>query len=236
MPEASADSSCIDDIINYDGEEDDQGNNSESGDILREVNQANNTRKRKKSKLIPEWIQKHSIIGLTNMIPNLREFGSAWVIWEGSAKGDGILKEVKPLVERNTPNFRPNAHRKFNKRKGLNYVMSTCETSKKRRIHANSEIELDNIRIYAMETIKESPTAKTIKESLTAKTVLSLVRLSDNRFMFITDWRKGEGQVFIRHQYFGQCSGADYFQWKLADGIHDFKTTDITHYCLFLPW
>ena len=230
IPCGSDDTSFIDDINNFDKDDEDPEHNSdtehnsEHRDILAEVNEVTNTRK-KKSKLIPEWIQKHSIIGLTNMISNMREFGSARVLWEGSAKGEGILKEVKPLVQRNTPNFILNAHKKFHQRKGLKYVMSTVETSK--NLVNDFLLEVDNIKFY---------TSDVIKKSLMTKTAISLVRLSDNRFMFITDWKNGEGEVFIRQKYFGQCFGADYFQWKLAAGTQDFNISDITHYCLFLPW
>jgi hypothetical protein len=155
----------------------------------------------------------------------MREFGSARILWEGSAKGEGILKEIKPLVERNSPNFILNAHKKFHQRKGLKYVMSTLDTSKK--AINDFFFEQNNVKFY---------TTDMIKKSVMTKSVVSLVRLSDSRFMFITDWKKGEGQAFIRLKYFGECFGADYFQWKLAEGTQDFNTADITHYCLFLPW
>ena len=227
IPCGSADDSFIDDINNYDREEDDnQEHNSPDNDILSEVNRATNSRK-KRSKLIPEWIQKHSIICLTNMISNMREFGAARILWEGSAKGEGILKEIKPLVDRNSPNFLLNAHKTFNQRKGLKYVMSTLETSTNVINDLSSDIQFDNVRFY---------TESTIHNGLMKRSVMSLVRLSDNRFMFITDWKAGEGLVFIRVKYFGQCWGADYFAWKLAHGLQDFDSKDITHYCLFLPW
>jgi hypothetical protein len=230
IPLSSEDSSFIDDINDYEGEEeeedDNQEHNSQHDDVLSDVDQVTNTRKRK-SKLIPEWIQKHSIICLTNMIPNMRDFGSARHLWEGSAKGEGILKEIKPLVDKSKHKFIIDAHKKFHQRKGLKYVMSTLNTSANEIEDKGGDIEEGNIRNYTIDTIHKS---------LSQKEVQSLVRLSDNRFMFITNWKVGEGVVFIRRRYFGQCWGADYFEWTLVDGIQDFKTEDNTHYCLFLPY
>eukprot|EP00978_Attheya_sp_CCMP212_P019566 scaffold54998_cov61-Attheya_sp.AAC.2 len=63
------------------------------------------------------------------MIPNMRDFGSARHLWEGSAKGEGILKEIKTLVDKSKHKFIIDAHTKFHQRKGLKYVMSTLDTS-----------------------------------------------------------------------------------------------------------
>ena len=63
------------------------------------------------------------------------------------------------------------------------------------RATKGGDIEEGNIRNYTIDTIHKS---------LSQKEVQSLVRLSDNRFMFITNWKVGEGVVFIRRRYFGQ--------------------------------
>ena len=220
------DSSYIDDINNFDVEEENTADPiNHNNDILNEVITA--TKKRKKKQLIPEWIQKHSVICMTNMIHNMREYGSARILWEGSSKGEGILKEIKPLVDKSSSNFIMNAHKKFHQRKGLKYLMSTLDTTSE-NINDHDDIgnDLENVRIY-------NPIL--IQSFLTQKKVVALVRLCDNRFIFVTNWKVGEGVVFMREKYYGRCWGADYFAWILGDGLQNFEAKNITHYCLFLP-
>ena len=54
-------------------------------------------------------------------------YGTPRMLWEGSAKGEGILKEIKPLVRKSSPNYIYDTHVKFNERKGLKLIMSSLD-------------------------------------------------------------------------------------------------------------
>eukprot|EP00978_Attheya_sp_CCMP212_P019060 scaffold52918_cov63-Attheya_sp.AAC.1 len=66
--------------------------------------------KLKKQKQIPDWVQKYCIIGLANIIKDMPIYGTPRMLWEGSAKGEGILKEIKPLGRKSSPNYIYDTH------------------------------------------------------------------------------------------------------------------------------
>jgi hypothetical protein len=188
--------------------------------------------KLKKQKQIPDWVQKYCIIGLANIIKDMPIYGTPRMLWEGSAKGEGILKEIKPLVRKSSPNYIYDTHVKFNERKGLKLIMSSLDQETNLGITQNpAHIKLKN-------DFRQYKKISNLKPFLDQQQALSVVGLKDGRFVCIlqmTSVFDGTCVGMIRKNYVGNDFGCHFFSWQLACGISSFHMDDIDHCCLFLP-
>ena len=189
--------------------------------------------KLKKEKQIPDWVQKYCIIGLANIINDMNMYGTPRMLWEGSAKGEGILKEIKPLVRKSSPNYIYDTHVKFNERKGLNLIMSTLDQGTN-----NSWVSSNPDHIKLKNDFRQYKKLSKLKPFLDNNQVISVVGLKDGRFVCIlnmTNSVDGTCVGLIRKNYVGNDFGCHFFSWQLGEGISSFHMDDIEHCCLFLP-
>ena len=220
----------IGDEADVDTEEDDMETEMSQENISKEERET--FKKLKKQKQIPDWVQKYCIIGIANIINDMPIYGTPRMLWEGSAKGEGILKEIKPLVRKSSPKYIYDTHVKFNERKGLKLIMSALDQQ------ATPWFKTNPAHIKLKNDFRQYKKRSNLKPFLDKNQVLSVVGLKDGRFVCIlnmTDSVHGTCVGMIRKNYVGNDFGCHFFSWQLGDGIASFHLDDIEHCCLFLP-
>ncbi len=74
----------------------------------------------------PIWLRAPNLVNLLSLPNMMRKFGSLRDLWEGSAKGEGIIRWLKPLIHgmRSVGNWAVCAMKKFYQLKALNIIVN----------------------------------------------------------------------------------------------------------------
>jgi hypothetical protein len=74
----------------------------------------------------PIWLRNPNLVNLLSLANVMRKFGSLRDLWEGSAKGEGIIHWLKPLINgmHSIGNWAVCAMQKFNQLKAINIIVN----------------------------------------------------------------------------------------------------------------
>jgi hypothetical protein len=191
----------------------------------------------------PLWIQSSNFVALLNLPKAMERFGPPRELWEGGPRGEGILRELKPLITGLRGNWAANALRRFYQNRAFEDILSQLGSlpGDTDYVDEGSDDEfqedgrmLSSTRYRPFRYYADKDTAL---QALDKSMPLSIIQLSDGRFGFVTK----ENKFFPvqRENFRVQVCGASYFEWscnRVDEVIEDNVWQNmILHHCLFLP-
>jgi hypothetical protein len=144
----------------------------------------------------PLWIQSSNFIALLNLPKAMQRFGPPRELWEGGPRGEGILRELKPLIRGLRGNWAKNALTRFYQNRAfddilpqLNYLPDDNECM----LDEESEDEFDeDIRLVKTggstryRPFRYYADKETALQAIDKSMPLSILQLLDGQFGFVT--------------------------------------------------
>jgi hypothetical protein len=202
----------------------------------------------------PLWIQSSNFVALLNLPKAMQRFGPPRELWEGGPRGEGILRELKPLIRGLRGNWTGNALRRFYENRALDDIWPQDNTFPDENVGYTDEESDDEYN-------EDEPPAMTVDvvggytkqqryrpfryyankdiafQAFEKSMPLSILQLFDGKFGFVTKAR--EFVTLERQNFSEELCGASYFEWscnRVQEGMEESEwVTKIRHHCLFLP-
>jgi hypothetical protein len=189
-------------------------------------------------------------IKLLNLPAAMRIFGPLRLLWEGSGKGEGIIRFIKPLIHGLKKNWAVNALLKFMQRRSLGILLNRFFPSDVK----STENDVENVAEGAPDEFdcdgfednyRKTASISAAETAFNRHEVLSVVQLVGSSDFFMVT--KNAFLVPVRssaEQFVEDVCGASYFYWnliKMEEG-GTYEKIDVANFsqrikraCLMLP-
>ncbi len=160
-------------------------------------------------KKLPQWLSAYNFMSLLNLPDVIRQYGPVRNIWEGGAKGEGVLRFVKPnMLNGMRRSWEMSSMKTLMRKKAMEYVVDQKVGTASSRVDAQT---------YTKSYHAYSTTIYAVDELLrNNKKFISCINLEDGRWGVV--WKSNSVQYFLPltrsavvHTLF---AGHRYFVWE----------------------
>ena len=176
----------------------------------------------------PTWMQRYNLVSLLNLPKVMEQFGSLRLLWEGAGLGEGILKELKCLVDKSSSSWPCTTHLKFLRHKSMNRLRGVSSENQK-NIQTNRYKNWEGM-------FRRYQKKDRAKLAFMAHQPLSVLHLKDERFILVLQSNVLQTCLSIeKKEAVGYCMGLAYFRFSLGNDEESFCFEDVLYACLLLP-
>ena len=202
----------------------------------------------------PVWLSKYNFPCLLNLPHMMALFGMPRNLWEGGKQGEGILRDVKPLISGLHGRWAQAAHIHYAASQSLKKVTASYDTYVSNMTSSALQCIINNHELvdedvsedfdlttdaddgYRLGDYRRYRSWARCNSSFLANSPMSCVLLSDNNIYCVMVgglYFNLEAETKVSMDV---CCGLPYFNWKLSIAPTKPPTNStVLDYCLFLP-
>ena len=169
----------------------------------------------------PAWIAKYNFMSLLNLSEQIKEVGPLRNLWEGSTRGEGYLRKVKPSIKTGLK---------------TNWQSALMQSLLRLKSMATLTQAFTNLDIGDNAQYRVYPSAANLESMWARQKPLSIVVKNDVEFMAAYQaTNKVCWMRFVRLAHVAEINEMSYFVFSRADGAHTFVMDGNAICAMLLP-